>query len=250
MLGLTCHPEDVSSGGCVVQGTHHPKDESSKGPIVKTKHLGTTHRPWTAWHCTVPVPFNITLRNLVCINKIVRYFLFFLFVRPLFWVNAYGAHGNFFPSLALFISREEKGQFVTESSICAILIIGIVLKGTVSRNFLLLVFFMNQFPPSPRPEYPIKTISNFFEHSQRFRKSRCTTGINDTGGKLATGVNDTSGLPPVLTTPAANFATSFASVVDTDGKFTTGVSDTGGNFPAVSTTPLANNANNIRLLRP
>jgi hypothetical protein len=28
--------------------------------------------------------------------------------------------------------------------------------------------------------------------------------------------------------PAANFATSFASVVDTGGKFATGVNDTGG----------------------
>ncbi len=26
----------------------------------------------------------------------------------------------------------------------------LLLKGTVSRDFLLLVFFMNQFPPSPR----------------------------------------------------------------------------------------------------
>jgi hypothetical protein len=26
-------------------------------------------------------------------------------------------------------------------------------KGTVSRDFLLLVFFMNQFPPSPRESY-------------------------------------------------------------------------------------------------
>jgi hypothetical protein len=25
------------------------------------------------------------------------------------------------------------------------------------------------------------------------RKERCTTGINDTGGKFATGMNDTSG---------------------------------------------------------
>jgi hypothetical protein len=82
-------------------------------------------------------------------------------------------------------------------------------------------------------------------------KSRCTTGINDTGGK---------------------FATSFASVVDTGGKFATGVNDTGGKFaagvtdtggnlppvsttpaanlPPVSITPVANNWNNIRLLRP
>jgi hypothetical protein len=26
-------------------------------------------------------------------------------------------------------------------------------EGTVSRDFLLLVFFMNQFPPSPRVSY-------------------------------------------------------------------------------------------------
>jgi hypothetical protein len=50
------------------------------------------------------------------------------------------------------------------------------------------------------------TVSNFFENS-RTRKSRCTTGIKDTGG---------------------NFATSFASVVDTGGKFAAGVNDTGG----------------------
>jgi hypothetical protein len=35
---------------------------------------------------------------------------------------------------------------------------------------------------------------------------------------------------PVSTTPAANFATSFASVVDTGGKFATGVNNTGGKF--------------------
>jgi hypothetical protein len=68
-------------------------------------------------------------------------------------------------------------------------------------------------------------------------------------------------LPPVSTTPAANFATIFPSVVDTGGKFATGVNDTGGkvaagvndtggNLPLVSTTPVANNGNNIRLLRP
>jgi hypothetical protein len=58
-------------------------------------------------------------------------------------------------------------------------------------------------------------------------------------------------LPPVSTTTAANFATSFTSVVDTGGKFATGVNDTGGKFaagvngtggklPPVSTTPAAN----------
>jgi hypothetical protein len=35
-------------------------------------------------------------------------------------------------------------------------------------------------------------------------------------------------LPLVLTTPAANFATSSPCVVDTGGKFATNVNDTGG----------------------
>jgi hypothetical protein len=57
----------------------------------------------------------------------------------------------------------------------------------------------------------------------------------------------------------ANFATSFAGVVDTGGKFATDVNDAGdklppvsttlaANLPLVSTTPVANNGNNIRLL--
>ncbi len=44
------------------------------------------------------------------------------------------------------------------------------------------------------------------------------------------------GWPPVSTTPAAKFVTSFSSVVDTIGKFATGVNDTGGK----STTLVAN----------
>ncbi len=39
-------------------------------------------------------------------------------------------------------------------------------------------------------------------------------------------------MPPVSTTPTANFATSFTSVVDTGGKFATGVNDTGSKFAA------------------
>jgi hypothetical protein len=65
----------------------------------------------------------------------------------------------------------------------------------------------------------------------------------------------------VFLTPAANFATSLASVFDTGGKFAVGIIDTGGNLPPVSTTPaanlppvsitsVANNGNNISLLRP
>jgi hypothetical protein len=101
-------------------------------------------------------------------------------------------------------------------------------KGTASRDFLLLVFYMNQFPPQPQSTAEI------------FSKSMCTTGINDTGGK---------------------FATSFASVVDTggkfvngvnytSGKFAAGVNNTGGNLPQVPMTPVANNGNNLRQLRP
>jgi hypothetical protein len=39
---------------------------------------------------------------------------------------------------------------------------------------------MNQFPPSPRVRGDI-------------RKSRCTTAINNNGGKIATGINDIGG---------------------------------------------------------
>jgi hypothetical protein len=58
------------------------------------------------------------------------------------------------------------------------------------------------------------------------------------------------GAPPVSRTPAANFATSFDSVVntggklatgvnDTEGKFVAGVNDTVGNLPPVSKTQAA-----------
>jgi hypothetical protein len=49
-------------------------------------------------------------------------------------------------------------------------------------------------------------------------------------------------------TPGANFATIFASIVDTSGKFATGVNDTSGKLSPLSTSPVANNENNIRLL--
>jgi hypothetical protein len=74
----------------------------------------------------------------------------------------------------------------------------------VSRDFLLQVFFHE----SPSPQPLIITLGSFQIFSKirgDIRKSRCTTGVNDTGGKFATGVNDTSGkLPPVSTTLAAN----------------------------------------------
>jgi hypothetical protein len=64
------------------------------------------------------------------------------------------------------------------------------------------------------------------------RESRCSTGINDTGGKIAAGINDTG------------------------GKFATGISDTGGIFlhhfrlSLALLILVANNGNNIRLQTP
>ena len=56
-----------------------------------------------------------------------------------------------------------------------------ILKGTVSQDFLLLVFLMNQLPPSPRVLGPFQIFSKIRGDN---RNSRCTTGVNDTGGKI------------------------------------------------------------------
>jgi hypothetical protein len=89
-------------------------------------------------------------------------------------------------------------------------------KGTVSQDFLLLVFFMNQFPPSSRV-FHLNRIEFFSKIRGDIRESRCTTGINDTGGKFGTGVNDTGGKIA-------------AGINDAGGRFATGISDTGGKF--------------------
>ncbi len=108
-------------------------------------------------------------------------------------------------------------------------------KGTVSRDFLLLGYFMGQFPPTP--EYPIRTV--FFQKFAEIFASQGAPPVSTT--PVAT-------LPPVSMTPAANFATSFSSVVDTGGtgvnntggKFATGDNDAGGKSPPESTTQAAN----------
>ncbi len=69
---------------------------------------------------------------------------------------------------------------------------------------MLLVFFMKQFPPSPRVSH--------YDRFEFFRKFAAIFASQDA--------------PPVSTTSAANFDTSFASVVDTGGKVATGVNDT------------------------
>jgi hypothetical protein len=62
-----------------------------------------------------------------------------------------------------------------------------VLKGTVSRDFLLLAFFMNQFPPKAL-SIPLGPFRIFSKIRGDIRSSRLTTG-----GKFATGINDISG---------------------------------------------------------
>ncbi len=109
-------------------------------------------------------------------------------------------------------------------------------KGTVLRDFLLLVFFMNQFPPSPR-----------VFHLDRFKFFRKFAEIFASQGAPPVSTTTVANLPPVSATPVANFSIIFASDVDTSGKFSTGVNDAGGKLPPVSTTSVANNGNNIRL---
>ncbi len=77
-------------------------------------------------------------------------------------------------------------------------------KKTRSKK-LLLVFFMNQFPPPPQ-SIPYRMFRILSKSRGDIRESRCTTGINNTGGKIAAGINDTG------------------------GKFATSISDTGGKF--------------------
>jgi hypothetical protein len=88
-------------------------------------------------------------------------------------------------------------------------------KGTVSRDFLLQVFSWITFPK------PLKiTLWSFQIFSKirgDIRKSRCTTSVNDTGGKFATSLNDTGGKIA-------------AGINGTGGKFATGINDTGGKF--------------------
>jgi hypothetical protein len=55
---------------------------------------------------------------------------------------------------------------------------------------LLQIFSRIIFPQAP--ENNTWVISNFLIRRD-IRNSRCTTGINDTGGDFATGVNDTGG---------------------------------------------------------
>jgi hypothetical protein len=115
------------------------------------------------------------------------------------------------------------------------------------------IFASGFFHESPSPKPLIITLRSFRIFSKirgDIRKSRCTTGVNDTGGKLPpVSMTPAANLPPESTTLAKNVATSSPCVVDTGGKFATGVNDTegkfaagvndaGGKLPPVSTTPV------------
>jgi hypothetical protein len=54
------------------------------------------------------------------------------------------------------------------------------IKGTVSRDFLLLVFFDESVSPQPQG-VPLGPFRIFSKIRGDIRKSRCTTGVNDTG---------------------------------------------------------------------
>jgi hypothetical protein len=69
------------------------------------------------------------------------------------------------------------------------------LKGQCHEIFCFWFFFMNQFPPQPQ-SIPVGPFQIFSKNRGDIRKSRCTTGINDTCGKFATGA--------VSLTPVAN----------------------------------------------
>ncbi len=64
-------------------------------------------------------------------------------------------------------------------------------RDSVTRFFVSGFFHGSVFPqPQSIPESPFRIFSKIRED---ISKSRCTTVINDTGGKFATGINDTGG---------------------------------------------------------
>jgi hypothetical protein len=94
------------------------------------------------------------------------------------------------------------------------------MHGTVSRDFLLLVFFINQSPPSPK----VSQIRGDIRRSNRWQMKKIFNQKN---------FNNLLGhLWIVVVTYIYIFAFKFtkfaAGVVDTGGKFANGVADTGG----------------------
>ncbi len=121
---------------------------------------------------------------------------------------------------------------------------GFSIKGQCHEIFCFWFFLWISFPPAP--EYPIRTVSNFFENSRRYSQVKVHLRCQRHRWQIAAGINDN--LPPVSTTPAANFATSSPCAVDTGcqryrrqiclrcqrrrWQIATGINDTGGKFAA------------------
>ncbi len=100
-------------------------------------------------------------------------------------------------------------EFLRENFVGVKLVLLHLFKGTVSQDFLLLVFSWISFPTAQ--SIPLGPFWFFSKICGDIRNSRCTTG-----GKFATGINDTG------------------------GKFAAGVDDIGGNLPSVSTAQAEN----------
>ncbi len=101
-------------------------------------------------------------------------------------------------------------------------------------RFLTLVFFHESVSPQPQsiPLRPFQIFGKFLE-------------IFAIQGAPPVSTTPGANLPLVSTTLAANFSTSFASIVDTGvkdtgGKFATGVNDAGDKLLLVLTTPAVN----------
>jgi len=95
------------------------------------------------------------------------------------------------------------------------LIFEVPYRDSVTR-FFASGFFYESVSPQPQ-SIPLGPFQIFSKIRGEIRTSRCTTGINDTGGKFATGVHDTGGKIA-------------ADINDNGGKFATGINDTGGKF--------------------
>ncbi len=134
-----------------------------------------------------------------------------------------------------------------------------LIKGTVSRDFLLLVLFINQFPPSPRVSHRFKVSHRCQRHRWQMEKIFNQKNFNNfiwspLGSRGNIYINFclqvyyqmpaawccSNYLPPVSTTQGEIVAKFAAGVVDTGGKFAASVIDTGGNLPPVSLTLVAN----------
>jgi hypothetical protein len=112
------------------------------------------------------------------------------------------------------------------------------LKGQCHEIFCFWFFYESV---SPQPQsIPLGPFQIFSKIRGDIRKSRCTTGVNDTGGKFATGVNDTGGkLPPVSRHGQQichRYQRHRRQILRP--------------VPLVLLTPAANNENNIRLQTP